>query len=238
MAAVEVRDLYKAFHSSFFSPRQKTVLRRIDLTVETGMIYGILGPNGAGKTTLLSILATLLLPDRGWVRVLGRDLRREAPLIRSRVNMASGNANFPWSLTVPEILTFHAMLYGLWGRQCRARVSGVMEICELTEYGAIPSGSGSRSHGSGPSGGRPSSSRPTICRRRRPYAMRSPSSGLIPLTYFLEYFRTFYDFPLLFPEPLWKGFALSFLYLAGGLSILHWSIQRARRNGVLLKLSE
>lgn len=64
------------------------------------------------------------------------------------------------------------------------------------------------------------------------------ASGLIPLTYFLEYFRAFYGFPLLFPTPLWRGFTLAFLYLAGGLALLHWSIQRARQRGILLKLSE
>lgn len=64
------------------------------------------------------------------------------------------------------------------------------------------------------------------------------AAGLIPLTYFLEYFRAFYGFPLTFAAPLWRGFALGFLYLAGGLALLHWAIQRARRNGILLKLSE
>lgn len=138
MAAVEVHDLTKIFRGGLFSAREKVALRKVSLTVRPGMIYGILGPNGAGKTTLLSILATLLLPDGGSVRVLGRDIRREASSIRQQVNMASGNANFPWSLTVPEILTFHAMLYGLWGRTCRVRVAEVMEICELTPFGTIP----------------------------------------------------------------------------------------------------
>ncbi len=138
MAVVEVRDLFKVYRGGFFRPRLKVALRKIDLTVNAGMIYGILGPNGAGKTTLLSILATLLLPDGGSVRVLDRDIRREASAIRQRVNMASGNANFPWSLTVPEILTFHAMLYGLSGRRCHRRVNTVMEICELTGYDTIP----------------------------------------------------------------------------------------------------
>lgn len=138
MAVVEVRDLFKVYRAGLIRPRHKVALRKIDLTVGAGMIYGILGPNGAGKTTLLSILATLLLPDGGSVRVLGRDIQREASAIRQRVNMASGNANFPWSLTVPEILTFHAMLYGLLGRRCRTRVATVMEICELTGYDTIP----------------------------------------------------------------------------------------------------
>lgn len=138
MSVVEVRNLFKIYHGGLIRPRHKVALRKIDLTVGAGMIYGILGPNGAGKTTLLSILATLLLPDGGSVRVLGRDIRREASAIRQRVNMASGNANFPWSLTVPEILTFHAMLYGLLGRSCRKRVATVMEICELTGYDTVP----------------------------------------------------------------------------------------------------
>lgn len=66
----------------------------------------------------------------------------------------------------------------------------------------------------------------------------SIASGLIPLTYFLEYFRAFYGFPLLFAAPLWKGFILAFLYLLGGLALLQWAIQRARLSGILLKLSE
>jgi ABC-2 type transport system ATP-binding protein len=138
MTVVEVRDLFKVFRGGVINRRQKVALDQVNLTVKRGMIYGILGPNGAGKTTLLSILGTLLLPDAGSVRVLGLDIQREASAIRQRVNMASGNANFPWSLTPPEILTFHAMLYGLWGKRCRSRVESVMEICELTAYRTVP----------------------------------------------------------------------------------------------------
>lgn len=137
-AVVEVRDLVKVYRSGPGGPRRKVALQKVSLTVKAGMIYGILGPNGAGKTTLLSVLATLLLPDGGSVRVLGRDIRRDASMIRQRINMASGNANFPWSLTVAEILRFHAMLYGLWGRRCRTTVAAVMEFCELSGYRTIP----------------------------------------------------------------------------------------------------
>lgn len=138
MPVVEIQNLLKVFRGGILDPRERVALREVNLTVKRGMIYGILGPNGAGKTTLLSILGTLLLPDAGSVRVLGYDIRREAPAIRRRVNMASGNANFPWSLTVPEILSFHAMLYGLWGKLCRKRVATVMELCELTGYRSVP----------------------------------------------------------------------------------------------------
>ena len=72
--------------------------------MERGAIFGLLGPNGAGKTTLLSILATLLLPDRGSATILGHDVVREAFAIRRRLNMASGNASFVWSLRPAEVL--------------------------------------------------------------------------------------------------------------------------------------
>jgi len=64
------------------------------------------------------------------------------------------------------------------------------------------------------------------------------ASSLIPLTYFLEYFRGVYGFPLLFRAPLTKGFGLAVLYQAGGLMLLHIVIQRARQTGMLLRLSE
>jgi ABC-2 type transport system ATP-binding protein len=113
--------------------------------VEHGAIFGLLGPNGAGKTTLLSILATLLLPDRGTATILGHDVVREAFAIRRRLNMASGNASFVWSLRPAEVLSFYGRLYGLHGRALRSRVGELLERFELlphlkTEYNELSTG--------------------------------------------------------------------------------------------------
>jgi len=106
----------------------------VTLQVPRGAIFGLLGPNGAGKTTLLSILTTLLLPDSGTVRVLGHDAVREASLIRRRLNMATGNASFLWSLRAEEIIAFYARLYGLSGAALRRRVDELIALCELGDY--------------------------------------------------------------------------------------------------------
>jgi len=98
------------------------------------VIFGLLGPNGAGKTTLLSILATLLVPDAGAVRVLGLDVVREATALRRRLNMASGRPSFLWSLRVGEIVAFYARLYGLHGAGLRRRVDELIETYELRPY--------------------------------------------------------------------------------------------------------
>src|SRR3989304_5827059 len=116
MLAVEVRDLAKTFRSGWFPRRLTRALRGVSLSIPRGVIFGLLGPNGAGKTTLLSILATLLLPDAGEAKVLGHDVVREARAIRPRLNMASGNSSFIWSLRAPEILAFYGRLYGLHGK--------------------------------------------------------------------------------------------------------------------------
>ena len=69
IALVEVAELSKQFRST-------VALDGVTLRLEPG-VTGLLGPNGAGKTTLLRILATVLAPDRGEVRLLGR--RTDSP---------------------------------------------------------------------------------------------------------------------------------------------------------------
>jgi len=143
--AVDARDLTKTFRSGWLRPRRTEALRGASLQVPRGAIFGLLGPNGAGKTTLLSILATLLIPDGGSAWVLGYDVVREAREVRRRLNMASGNASFVWSLRPAEVLAFYGRLYGLHGRALRARVDELIELCELgahrtTEYNELSTG--------------------------------------------------------------------------------------------------
>src|SRR5687767_7756986 len=136
--AIDARDVEKSFRSGFFRTRRTPALRGVSLAVERGAIFGLLGPNGAGKTTLLSILATLLTPDRGDVRVLGFDLRRDAHQARRRLNMASGNASFLWNLKAPEILSFYGRLYGLSGPALWRRVGELIEVAELGPHVRVP----------------------------------------------------------------------------------------------------
>ena len=135
--AVEVRDLAKSFRTGWPRRRRQDALRGVTFDVPRGAIFGLLGPNGAGKTTLLSILATLLLPDRGDARVLGLDVIRDAPRVRERINMASGNAAFLPSLSCREVLDIAARSYGIGGRARAQRRDGLLEQFELTPYADV-----------------------------------------------------------------------------------------------------
>jgi len=135
--AVEVRDLTKSFRTGWPRRRRQDALRGVSFEVPRGAIFGLLGPNGAGKTTLLSILATLLLPDRGHARVLGLDVVKDAPRLRERINMASGNAAFLPSLSCREVLDIAARSYGIGGRERGRLRDGLLQQFELAPYGDV-----------------------------------------------------------------------------------------------------
>jgi ABC-2 type transport system ATP-binding protein len=136
--AVLVRDLEKTFRTGWPRGRRQHALQGVSFDVPPGTIFGVLGPNGAGKTTLLSILATLLLPDRGEVRVLGLDVVRDAGRVRARINLAGGSTSFLWSLTPREILDIAARSYGIDRRTRRERIGRLLERFELGAFAAVP----------------------------------------------------------------------------------------------------
>ena len=63
-------------------------------------------------------------------------------------------------------------------------------------------------------------------------------AACVPLTYFLEAFRAHYGFAPVFAAPLTRGYVLALAYALGGYALFAWAIARARRTGMLLKLSD
>jgi sodium transport system ATP-binding protein len=105
------RDLARNFED----PSRGTVeaVQQVSLQVNAGEIYGLLGPNGAGKTTTLRILATLLQPDRGEVRIDGVDALADPVLARSRMAYVPAEAGLPEQLTATETVSLFARIQGV-----------------------------------------------------------------------------------------------------------------------------
>ena len=91
----------------------RPTLRGISVTVGEGQTLAVFGSNGAGKTTLLRVLATLLRPDAGTVRVLGASLPDEAWKARGRIGFLGHEPLLYPDLSARDNLLFHARLHGV-----------------------------------------------------------------------------------------------------------------------------
>ena len=85
---------------------------RISFSIEEAELFGFIGPDGAGKTTLFRMIATLLTPDEGAVRVDGLDAVRDYRKLRARLGYMPGRFSLYQDLTVEENLSFFASVFG------------------------------------------------------------------------------------------------------------------------------
>ena len=83
----------------------------VSFSVEHGEIFGVLGPNGAGKTTTVECVVGLRRPDRGLVRVLGLDPRRDRDELRQQVGVQLQESQLPDKLTVGEAVELYRSFY-------------------------------------------------------------------------------------------------------------------------------
>jgi ABC-2 type transport system ATP-binding protein len=112
------------------SYKRQQALRGVSFAVEAGSIHGFVGPNGAGKTTTLKILATLLQPQHGVVRVFGHDVVADYKIVRRKIGFMPDHFSLYRQMTVQEYLDFFAAAYGM-DLQERTRV--VRDVLALTD---------------------------------------------------------------------------------------------------------
>ncbi len=113
---------------------ERAALRDVSLELEAGSTLVVFGPNGAGKTTLLRMLATLLRPHAGEVRVLGRELPADGWAVRGRIGFLGHEPLLYRELSGRENLRFHARLHGA----SQDRVEAVLEAVGMTSRADDP----------------------------------------------------------------------------------------------------
>ena len=122
---VSVRGLTKRYGSLF-------AVRDLDLDVPRGATYGLIGPNGAGKTTTMAVLASLLLPTSGVVRVAGADPATDPAAVRRVVGYMPDVLGVYDATTVVEYLQFFAGAYRIPRKQWPSLVDGLHHLVDLT----------------------------------------------------------------------------------------------------------
>ena len=125
--AVEVDGLTRRYGD-------RVALDRVSFSVPAGSTLAVFGPNGAGKTTLLKVLATLLRPHEGSVKVLGCELPSEAWKLRGQVGYLGHEPALYRSLSARENLVFAARLHGVE----ETRVDELLDAVGLARRGGDP----------------------------------------------------------------------------------------------------
>ena len=113
-------------------------VKGIDLTAQPGEVTALVGPNGAGKTTLLLVLATLLVPDAGEVRVAGYNPITEPDEVRARMGWAPDLFGLYDNLTAREYLEFVGQSMRMTKPQARVRAGELLEQANLLEQADVP----------------------------------------------------------------------------------------------------
>jgi ABC-2 type transport system ATP-binding protein len=112
MPLLDVSDVAKRFG-------QQAALSGATFHVETGELFGLLGPNGAGKTTLMSVIAGLITPDSGEVRLDGRPLRPNDAELKRAVGVVPQELAVYDNLTARENIIFFGELFGMGGHELK-----------------------------------------------------------------------------------------------------------------------
>jgi len=130
-AAIVAVGVRKAFGTTM-------VLDGVDLIVAEGTVFALLGPNGAGKTTMVNILATLLEPDGGEIRVAGHDLTTDPDRVRRAIGVTGQFSAVDNLLTGEENLRLIADLRHLGRDTGRRRVGELLERFDLLDAAHKP----------------------------------------------------------------------------------------------------
>jgi len=123
---IETQDLCKSFNDFL-------AVDRVNLGVPAGRVMALLGPNGAGKTTTVRMLTSVLLPSRGWARVAGYDVVRQANQVRAAVGVLTEQHGLYGRMPADEYLEFFGRVYGMQTRARHLRANELLEQFGLTD---------------------------------------------------------------------------------------------------------
>src|SRR6516225_5982981 len=123
---IKIRGLVKKFAS-----KGRPALDRVEADIWSGQVTGLVGPDGAGKTTLIRILAGLMEPTEGEVRVLGYDPVTEPEEIHLRIGYMPQRFGLYEDLSVLQNLQLYADLRGLAESACPEIFDHLLSFTDL-----------------------------------------------------------------------------------------------------------
>ncbi|MDK2374514.1 ATP-binding cassette domain-containing protein [Serratia fonticola] len=126
---IEMESLQKHFPT-----REQPAVNGLTAVLHSGAVTGLIGPDGAGKTTLIRMLAGLMTPTGGKVRVAGLDPCTQSRHLHTILGYMPQRFGLYEDLTVIENLTLYAELRGIRGEQRRQAFSRLLTFTDLTHF--------------------------------------------------------------------------------------------------------
>lgn len=125
---IEINNVTKRFGSV-------TAVDRLSFTINDGEVLGLLGENGAGKTTTMRMMATILQPTEGDIRINGFSVREQSVSVRRQIGILfGGDVGLYGRLTARENIAYFGRLYGLEEQQLTQRIAELSGMLEMGEY--------------------------------------------------------------------------------------------------------
>ena len=124
---IEVLNLHKSFGAV-------RAVEGASFAAPDGRITGLLGPNGAGKSTTLRMIATVLAPDSGTVKVDGRSASLDDTTAKLAMGVLPHNAGIYPRLTARENVRYFGRLAGMRGPELERRIDELVEWLEMGDF--------------------------------------------------------------------------------------------------------
>ncbi len=117
-----------------FPGQDRPAVDDVNLSIESPSIVGLIGPDAAGKTTTLRLVATLLTPDHGSIRVTGIDRHEDPRSVQGKISYMPQQFGLYEDLTVRENLNLYSDLRSLPAQDRKQRYADLMEMAQLGEF--------------------------------------------------------------------------------------------------------
>lgn len=138
---IEVDGISKTFELSKQQRKENntnetiaTAVNNVSFTCEPGRIFSLLGPNGAGKTTTLRMLAGILSPTQGNIRINEYDIQKDPHKAKKHIGFLTGSTGLYERLTPNEIIDYFGKLYGVAPNEIQNRKEELFTLLDMHEF--------------------------------------------------------------------------------------------------------
>jgi len=124
--AIEIKNISKSFD-------ELKAVDNLSLNIPENAVFAVLGPNGAGKTTIINMLATLLKPDEGSIKIFGLDVVKESGKVRELIGLTGQYASVDEALSAKQNLVIFGQLLGLSNKEAKTRGNELLKEFHLED---------------------------------------------------------------------------------------------------------